>query len=306
MFRSITMILSVGLLLLASGSSMADEANGGQAGAFLRLPVGTRAAGMGSAFASVADGVEAIHLNPAGINQMEGVSLSAAYASLSMDRVHYSGGVVVANPDVGAAGLLVVRFGVDEIDGRDETGKQTSAFDDSEMMFDLAIARRLLGPVSIGAGAKFITHALADNDATGVAFDLGFHSVSVFDGAVRKWRVGASAGGLGGKLTWNTDSDHEDELPLTLRYGTSIDVGFGDVVTILSVEGRSVADGESKVLAGAEVRPHEMLALRVGFDGDYATFGGGFIVSGYEIDYAYSPDFLEEGATHRFGVTTSF
>jgi hypothetical protein len=69
-------------------------------------------------------------------------------------------------------------------------------------------------------------------------------------------------------------------------------------------------DGNSRLHAGAEIRLHEMLALRAGHRFSYdtwgSTFGAGFRKGSLQVDYAYMANREDTfDATHRFSLTVA-
>lgn len=306
MRSTIVAIFSV-LAVLTASAALGAEGSGGKAGAFLRVSPGARPAGMGGAFTSIADDVDALHFNPAGLWQVRTIEVSASYSLLSMDRTHYEAGVAIGSSNLGSLGLMVTAFGVDEIERRDEVGEIVGTFDDREMAITLGYGRHVLGPVGLGASFKYVSHSLAGHDASGLGFDVGVHSRLDLDGDVlRTWRTGVSASNLGMSLKWDTESDHEDDVPVTIRYGTSIDIAPWGLSTVLALDGESTLDARTELRAGLELWPHKALAVRTGYDDGDLTFGVGVRAGSVTIDYAYCPDVLDEGAAHRLGVGGEF
>src|SRR5439155_10151646 len=63
--------------LVALGAAVAPAAADPAGFAFLEIPAGARASGMGGAFSSLAQGVDAAYPNPAGPEAVRGVELAA-------------------------------------------------------------------------------------------------------------------------------------------------------------------------------------------------------------------------------------
>src|SRR5262245_39552105 len=78
MFRRRAAVMSVLLMtaaLTGAGRAFADPAGF----AFLEIPAGARASALGGAFSSMAQGVEAVYANPAGLESVRGVELAATH-----------------------------------------------------------------------------------------------------------------------------------------------------------------------------------------------------------------------------------
>lgn len=298
-------ILGFVLLLTASLSHVApaEEGSGGQAGAFLRVATGPRSVGLGGAFVAISDDASALQYNPAGLSQSAGFLAEASYSQASMDRTRYQAGTTFSNDGFGGIGVHMAGFGVTDIDGRDEFGNPTDTFDDSEVSMTLGYAKRLGDFIAVGASATYLSHELEQHSATGLAFGGGvLASYGVSDDFVRRLRVGASAAQIGGRLEWDTESGHEDELPITSRLGLAIDLAPGDAALTLSTQVTSVENMDVTSQYGAELTLMHALVLRGGWDGDRASFGAGIRAGSFRFDYAYYDDVLEEGATHWVGL----
>src|SRR3989339_2044429 len=85
MMRNLTAVLAVlGVVfcsVLQANASFSKNDAGTSAAQFLKLGAGARAAGMGEAFAAVSDNADSIYWNPAGLNKIEGKSLSVMHAA---------------------------------------------------------------------------------------------------------------------------------------------------------------------------------------------------------------------------------
>ena len=69
-------------------SLFAGDYSGGQPCAFLRIPVGARASGLGSSFTAIADDISALYWNPGGLFQLKSVTAVGMYYLMSQDRIH--------------------------------------------------------------------------------------------------------------------------------------------------------------------------------------------------------------------------
>jgi hypothetical protein len=295
-------IIIVIIFILVSSYCIADEKIGGQGGAFLQIPIGARPAGLGNAFTAVADDINADYFNPAGLCQIQNDMLGGMYNFMSMDRAHYQAVLIKQIKGNGLA-LSVNRFGVSEIDGRDSEGYPTEKFDDSELALKLAYSRKLLPFFGIGGGAKYIIQSLGDAKGSGFAFDAGvlfllFQSENSF---IKSFRVGGSFNNIGGKMTWNTESENEDEIPINMRVGSAIDFNLG-VLNWLATVDASQTEDNLKLHFGVETWLIKELCIRAGLDGENVNFGASLRMGKFQFDYAFCPDFLNEGATSKLGI----
>jgi len=306
--RCFVLVLSIVLLIAPSASvARAGDGSGGQAGAFLRVPVGSRPVGLGGAYVAIADDASAIHYNPAGLAEVVRFSAEASYSLASMDRSSFHGGIVFGSGQSGGIGIQASGLHIGDIEGRDEMGNPTGTFEDTEIALRIGYARRLGRIVSLGASASYVSHELDTSSASGFAFGAGAMGTFVIDeGVLQNIRFGASAMQLGGTMEWNTESEHRDDLPATYRLGSAVDLRMGeDTPLLLTAQAVMTENEDVKAQFGAELTLAQSLSIRCGWDGDRASFGAGLRVGSIRFDYAFSDDVLEEGPTHWAGLTYS-
>lgn len=290
-------------MLLSTNVSFSFEGSGGYAGAFLRIPAGARPAGLGNAFVSVADDAYALFYNPGGIYQLRGKTFAGMYSLMSMDRSHYQGSFIWADDRLGAIGIMFIGYSVGKLDGRDSNGNPTGEFSDTEMAFSLTYGRSLLPFLGVGGSVKYLSHSLKDQRATGLGYDVGAHlKIEMKNSAIDLIRFGISLSNLGATLKWDTESELEEEIPSTLRYGASIRFNLSKINLLIVGGGTETVDELSKYNAGVEAWVHEILGLRAGLDGEDINFGASLRFKQFQFDYAFCPDVLGEGATSKLAL----
>ena len=300
-------ILVIFIFLFSASASFAFEGSGGYAGAFLRIPVGARPAGLGNAFVSVADDANALFYNPGGIYQLKGKTFAAMYSLMSMDRNHYQGSFIWTDDKLGAVGLMFIGYSVGKIDGRDSNGNPTGEFGDNEMAFSLTYGRRLLPFLGIGGSVKYLNHSLANHKVTGLGYDVGAHiKIEMKDSAIDLIRFGVSISNLGAAFQWDTESQLEEEIPSTLRYGASLRFNLSKINLLIAGGGTETVDELSKYNVGVEAWVHEILGIRAGIDGEDINFGASLRFKQFQFDYAFCPDVLGEGATSKLALQAKF
>lgn len=89
---------SIVLMLVICTVSVMAEADGGQAGSFLRYGVGARALGMGRAFVAFSDDASGIYWNPAGILGAKRNELASLYSNLYYDSRYAFMGFIMPRP----------------------------------------------------------------------------------------------------------------------------------------------------------------------------------------------------------------
>lgn len=294
--KNIISILAMSMLCATALSAQ----DGGQAGAFLRMGVGARAMGMGNAFTALADDGSAVYWNPAGLGFQTGNQLVGMYSQLSLDRKLNFAGLVLGDKGAGSFSVGWLNFGVDHIDGRDAFGEKTAEFSNNEMALQLAYSKALGSLLSVGVGAKYLSQALAGAKATGFGFDVG-----VLLTPIEQIRIGACMQNISAQLKWNTDSEHIDEIPVTLRGGIALLVRKDLSLTADVVK---VGDNDDLMINfGGEFWLKDIIALRTGVANSDLAAGAAIKVSMFQLDYAYiSESLLDMGAAHRIGIMLNF
>ena len=278
--------------------------------AFLEVPAGARAAALGGAYASLAQGVEAAWWNPAGLAATRGAEVEASHVeffqSLRNDQF------AIASPRFGGALAASFRAQYSEpIPERDELGNLLGTFGSHDLEFALGYGRRIGGSVEVGAAAKAIRERIANAAATTYAFDVGG---AWEPGGLAGLRLGLAAQNLGPAGAFDIDGERGAPIPLpsAVQGGGSVRVGLGGTLALrAALEGRLTRGRNGVALVGAELGANGTGAsLRVGARANDPASGFG-VGAGYEhgsvrFDYAFVPYKLDLGDTHRFSLAARF
>ncbi|MBF0406576.1 MAG: PorV/PorQ family protein [Candidatus Riflebacteria bacterium] len=323
-------LLLVFVSVILSVPVFADSAGG--AGAYLKMGVGARALGMGSAFVGVANDATAAFWNPAGLALLEKPEASFMHANLTLDRKYNFFNYAHILKDKNGKKKAVValshaRFGIDgipetrlaEIDQNGNpvsdlpatrvdqtTGRPMyvpgenvyifSYFDDVEMNTFGSYARKMGKKFYGGVNVKRLSQTLFTNAATTWGMDLGF----LYE-ASEKSRIGLAIRDIGESLKWDTESGQSDKVPLTTTFGAS----YQPTKKItLAADLNKVQDMDMKFRAGAEYWLGEMAALRLGSHEGDLTLGASFKLQSWRFDYSYVDETL--GAAHRMSAMLQF
>jgi len=324
--------------LLLFGTAIVTAQGEKYAAAFLEIPLGARALGMGSAFSSVADDGTAFFWNPAGTSLVNRKVLSVMYSSQ-----HGSVGNPLANYIFTGFTLPVstvsvsanwIRFSTDDMQRYDDLTQiispeereervrralQGNFFSNSEDAFIFSIARNntfkidwgwslfeIPIEIPVGANFKIIKQKIADNSASGIGIDLGtMIRFNLKDFTFSEyWPQVAIAFNLrdigGSKVSWDTQRQHT--IPQSLLWGISFNqpLEFIDTDVILSYDHDGRYDGTNNV--GLEATYKKQFALRSGLQRGGFTAGAGIDFNFLKIDYSYlanSDKML--GNVHRLG-----
>lgn len=285
---------------------------------FLELDSGARPAALSGAFTGLANSVDAIAYNPAGL-----ANLPRAEATF-MHNQYLPGArqewVAFAQPtaDFGSIGVSLNTFSVDPFAAYDAADTPTGKVSAMDTALGAAYALRMGYGLSLGIGGQIISSRLANKTATGTAYDFGAHykPSPIIE-------FGAALLHVGPPLRYASE---DSQLPRTLKVGVAlhplfwlddlrVDQRFIDHFSVLV--DASLPQNQSVLLASAVEFAYGPLYLRGGGrDGGYAgpgyTAGVGLALSRLdknkpELDFDYA--FVDLGAlgqAQRASVTLKF
>ena len=284
---------------------------------FLRLETSPRAAAVAGSFVANNDDPNVMFYNPAGINLLQGTPVSFSFLKHLEDVNSAS---LAASKDfegIGklAAAIQYISYGT--FTKADAQGNNLGEFSAGDMALILGYGNQLDENFYYGANVKFIYSKISDVSSTAAAIDLGLHYAIPNS----KWNFGFSVLNLGGQLSSYFDT--KEELPLDVRVGFSkqlenLPLKFFWSFNKLNQKQDKFFNRFTQITFGGEFRLGQSLRLRFGYDNEKRkelkvgssaglagfNLGVGFIVKGYNVDYAFSSlGFI--GAMHRFGISTS-
>ena len=295
------------LAAVAPGGLGAAEVTLGSASVaarWLDLPLAARLSAMGGAYAGVADDVNSVAVNPAGLGSVtKGQALfthNVLREGASRDQL--LGALPVGGLGGLGVGLDYVSFGQVDRYAVSPGGALVpmGAYNPYGATLSLAWGHPLAGGVSAGVGAKLILQSLNLDLASAEAVDLGLLWRTPWSGL----SAGASVENLGSKLLGS-------DLPLHARAGLAYSVSSALRLAfdgVLSPRDSSLPVG----LAGAEYQAGEHVCLRGGYQIGGADDPSGFTVGAglsglgpLAIDYAYNA-VGALGATQQVSLRVDF
>ena len=285
-------VIGLGLLISLAPAARADV--GESAFHFLNLGSSARVEGLGEVGTTLAEGADGIVWNPARLARLQGPTLSTALFNWLPDVSggHIAGAMPLGRGAVGLAArtLRVADFG--NVAGEPEIGQ-------SDLAVSVSGAYPLTRRLDVGATAHLVRSSLAEEDASGTAFDAGLDYAYV-----EGWNVAAVVRNAGPGIGYGDGV--EEQLPTQASFGvggTVRELRFG-------AEGLWENGPGWRGLFGAEYPLMDRrLSLRVGSrlgeDAERAldpwSVGAGLAVPGnLDVDYSFRSGTLE--GSHRLGV----
>ena len=289
----------------AHGITISDKA-GTATGEFLRIGAGARPAAMGEAYTAVADDVNSLYWNPAGLAKVKSRELQVSHAMLYMDINHeYAAYVHPLKEGWGAAGISFTYLMTTFDKRAGDTDVPDSSGNVGDMAIGLSYGRELLWGVRGGATVKFINSTLDSYSASTIALDAGFQYT------LPQWNkliLGLSFSNLGGSLTYIEKSV---AVANTGSFGLAVKDAFLKNLT-MAADARTVLNtGYLSVNTGAEYAyvfgNGITVAPRIGFESYAGLFTAGFGIGwkAYQLDYAFMPN-DDLGSSNRLTFNIKF
>lgn len=301
--RKILTAAALGLLCSADPAA-AQSARGTSAFQFLQIGVGARPAAMGEVFAGVADDVNSIYWNPAGLAGMARRELSVTHA-LWFGDITYSNLACAQPVKGGTIGAAFNVLNTGEIQKADNTGLRLSdSYNMSDVMGLVSYARGF-DKLALGANLKFISSRIEEENAHSFAADIGA-LYSGFKPWGRRLGLGLSVQNIGTDASYVSE---EHPLPVIVRAGGALQL----TENLLVASDFNYTEREINIHAGAEYARAfgaVVLAARAGYKDDTIkelgllsglTAGLGLNWRDCQIDYAWN-SFTDLGITHRISL----
>lgn len=270
-------------------------ASGQESGlAFLRIGTNAAAGAMGDAQVSNSQDAFSTYWNPAGLAAASSNSAALSHHIWVARTRSYS---LAARASAGANsgfGVFLTALDSGDLEARENPGDPDGLFNAQFVSFGGAYGLAI-GPVRIGATAKFLSERIFANSANGYAFDFGIQGDFLKEGI----KVGAAFQNLGKMKKLDQIAT---ELPETFRAGISIYpfrvLAMADGTVLLN----AFLTGEvSHILPSETTRYHigaaaeiiELVTVRAGYITNDTlrglTLGGGLGSNGFLFDYAFMP-----------------
>ena len=305
------------IIIITSLSFAADYA--GYSGTFLRMGTSARSLAMGSGFtAEIDQGFSAYH-NPASVAFLNKRQLAFSHHGLNLDRRLMMSSISTGIPPTAGLGVAWVSSGVDNIQGRSTSGKETEKLSTSEDAIFISFAQRITPWLALGINVKILNHQLPMNESElagkGTGFDIGFMVLPE-----EKLRFAFMIQDLNTNYQWNTGQVFEGEgriykesFPTMYRLGTTF-----TFQRIYFVGDIGVVANQDDILGvtmrfGGEYQLSENYFIRGGFGNSRFSLGAGFNFTFLNLndaffDYAVviEPHSASQGMIHVFTYAFNF
>lgn len=280
---------------------------------FMKVTQTARAAAMGDAFAAVADDINSIHFNPAGLAYVEDAAYQFSYTKWLVDTAFYSGAVAY-NTRKGVIGVSYVSFDPGDMKERTIFAPRGTGelINNGATAVGLAYAFRPTNKLGIGVRGLYVSETLHHDQMTSVMLDVGTQFYTGF----RSARIALAMRNFGPD-TKVLSSDRRFLMPMNFDIGAAMEVyGKQEDPTYLTVSFESAffVDYEQRWQFGGELWVANAVALRAGYKLNHdvedfslgAGFKGTFGQRSVAVDVSYTNGGRLLSAPLRFTVGGTF
>ena len=281
---------------------------------FLKIAPTARLESMGEAFAAVADGMDAIYYNPAGIASIEKFGWSFGGMRWFGETDYYTGAIAI-NTKFGVLGFSVITLSFPDVEQTTATQPQGTGqmLDLGDTAIGFHYAYQMTDKVSAGIQLRHVKSKLGiDEDVSAVLLSAGTLMHTGFESL----RIGMAIKNLGNDVS--AIEIFESSQPVIFNLGLAGEImgNVGDPMYVtVAFEGAYHPDSWQRYHIGAELWLNNMLALRAGnrwrYDAQSWSVGAGvkanFNGRSIMADVSYSE--LDELLDHkpiRFTVSGAF
>ncbi|MFH1564210.1 MAG: PorV/PorQ family protein [Nitrospirota bacterium] len=304
-FNLIRLVIAISLGVISMPACAQDKYTGITSANFLKLDVGARQSAMAGAFVGVADDVNTINYNPAGLVQAGTASLTAMHNQWLQSIKYEYLGYAQKMWWEGVIGGSLAYLHMGDIQGSKFSQKGVYEKGDDWTAYDSCLTLSYAQPwsdgLSIGANLKIIYEKIEQEDAATVAFDLG----TFYKTPIDNLSFGLCLQNLGSGLKFIQE---KSDLPMNVKGGAS--AKLLDERLLIALDINKPIDNNINLRLGLEYWLIDAFALRAGYRTD-VDIGSGFSggvglkIMNYQLDYGFVP-YGELGDTHRISLRMDF
>ncbi len=275
-------------------------------GELLKIPVGSRAIGMGEAYTAAAEDTASLAWNPAGLSFAHQKQASFMHSSL-LESIHYEHISFISPGDTYSYGASLGYLGFGDIAGYgdSDTGAPVSLGNQSaySMILSGGGSKFVWDNLSVGITGSLLRESLAGTSANTFAANLGTQYRFPAHPWGGDYKVGMSILNLGPGLKYISE---RDPLPRKIKFGASVK-HIKEKPLNLTLDVTNPNDNSPYVALGSEYWFKDIIGLRLGYagsndEGKGLRVGMGLKLREFLFDYAYG-SFGDFGATHRIELS---
>lgn len=289
--------LSAFLFLVFIAIPAWSAADAGLPGEFLEFGAGARPMGMGRAFTGLADDVDSISFNPAGLASYRSSQVTLQEVPLPVDGDHQY--IAYSQPlyALGSLGIAIINLDAGDVDRVNSQNIKIGKFGARETGYLIGYGQRMSDKLFIGGTAKMAEKNIDATTKRGFGADVG---------GLYRWNDRVRFGAMIRNLippTYGFSSDDES-FPIIFRAGSSVKFLKEHLTTAVDL---SKTINQSQSLNwhfGVEGYVINNVFLRFGVDESEVTSGLGLRWKTVQVDYAAG--FQDLGIINRMALKLFF
>lgn len=259
--------------------------------------VGGRPLGMGGAFVGLADDINTLYYNPAGLSKIQQRVETYMYSQkLEVLKYHYVG---IAQKNIGFS------F-VSHNTGKELGGKniQRQELGMSESILGISYGGNIIETMpelSLGASLKILSLNSPTKSGSGVGFDIGaLYNLAMYENI----SFGATIRNINANVL-NEEIDKVLCVGMAYKLDSPQITFLADIITKKDYD--KIDDTKYGYQLGVEYTPIPLLAIRLGLANGNIAWGIGLTQDKWQLDYAFaSIDTLDDFNNHYISVTLKF
>ena len=297
------------ILLVLGGAALASsDSTGTTPGNFLKLGGGARPVSMGGAFVGLADDINAVYWNPAGLTQNKAMSFTSMFNNYLAGITYTNLALTFGDPNMPLSTGLAIDYlsagAIDETTAGAPTGTGKT-FTPTAFSLTMPFAFQIIEPLSVGFNAKIMSDKISTGEAFGYGLDLG---------ALWKITNEISVGFCARDLLGALMETHATLPQTTTALASNFALGMSYRLPSwkIALDYNQPNDNQGTINLGAEYSLSDIFYGRLGFStrseasaGGNMSAGLGLKVSIIKLDYAYTP-YADLGASHRIAFSLVF
>ncbi|MEW6681243.1 MAG: PorV/PorQ family protein, partial [bacterium] len=272
-----------------------------------KLGSGARANALGEAFVGLADDLNALYWNPAGLSQLNDREASFMFLK-PFDEVKglgygYLSGVFPTNKAIFATSISYFDYGKE--DKYDASAKPEGTWDACDLNLSFGLGGKMPDEnIALGLSLKAIYGEIGNSDAYGFCCDAGM----LYKPKIKGMKIGAVIKNIGTRIKFEKESD---PLPLCLKLGLSYLLPKTLAPITIVLDGTLPNDNDPYINLGGEYDYRKALAIRLGFksgpqdEGSGLTTGFGIKQKRFSLDFAFQPQ-GELGNSYFVSLSSKF
>ena len=300
--------LFIVLLVMAGSALAANDTTGTNPGNFLKLGGGARPISLGGAFVALADDINAIYWNPAGLTQLKSLTLSSMYNSYLVDIIYSNLSFTVSAPKLGLSTGLALDYGsagrMEETTASQPQGTGRT-FTPAFIALTAPFAFQPIPSLSFGLNAKVLMDKIDTGEAIGYGLVAG-----ILWKVTDSFSAGFCARNLAGTLMETNPALPQTNTALASNYALGVCYRLPSIN--LALDYNMPSDNQGLINLGAEYNLKDTFFGRIGFSTRSEENAGGNLGAGLglkfgmiKLDYAYAP-YNDLGITHRLAFSLIF